>query len=268
MTEHVIRTDPADGVAVLMFTRPEVRNALNRQSWNELTQLATEVAHDRRVRAVVLTGGDSFFSAGGDISGMGKPEGGALAVSERLSHAHAAWRALHEIPQPLIGAVEGYAIGAGWSLALACDIVTAGRSAYFQVSFLNRGFVPDGGFVGLMTHAFGRMATMDLLLSGRRVTAEKAASLGMITRVVEPGQAVAAVIEQAREIAAMPSDAVRLTKQMMRKAGPSITDVLEAEVTPWTLGWHSPDAIEGRQAFLEKRPPKYNAYLEVEEVEV
>lgn len=267
MTDHVIRTDPADGVAVLTLSRPEVRNALNQQSWDELTQLATEIGHDRRVRAVVLTGGDSFFSAGGDISGMGRPDGGALAVAERLGHAHAAWRALHELPQPLIGAVEGYAIGAGWSLALACDLVTAGRTAFFQVPFLNRGFVPDGGFVGLMTHTFGRMATMELLLSGRRVTADSAAALGMITQVVEPGQAVAAALEAATEIAALPSDAVRLTKQMVRQAGPSITETLEAEVTPWTLGWHSPDAIEGRQAFLEKRPPHYNSYLDREEVQ-
>lgn len=132
MNAHVRRTDPAGGVAMLTIDRPEVRNALARQSWISLRQAAEEVAADPRVRAVVLTGGECWFSAGGDIKAMTSSGTNVLAPVERLSVAHQAVRSLHALPQPLIAAVEGYAVGAGWSLALSCDLVTAARTAFFQ----------------------------------------------------------------------------------------------------------------------------------------
>lgn len=258
MTAHVQRTDPADGVAVLTVTRPEVRNALARQSWIEFRHAAEDIAADPRVRAVVLTGGDSCFSAGGDIRAMTSSGTGVLAPVERLSVAHLAIRSLHALPQPLIAAVEGYAVGAGWSLALTSDLVIVARNVFFQASFLDRALVADCGLAGIMARQVGRVKTMDLLLTRRRVTAEEAARLNLVSRVVEPGQAVATAVSQATEIAALPSDAVRLTKQLVRSAAGAVDELLEAEVASWALAWCSPDATEARQAFLEKRSPRFN----------
>ena len=265
MTAHVTRTDPADGVAVLTITRPDVRNALARQSWIDLRQAADDIADDSRVRAVVLTGGESCFSAGGDIKTMTSSGTGPLAPVERLRLAHQAVRSLHTLPQPLIAAVEGYAIGAGWSLALACDLVTAARDVFFQASFLDRALVADCGLAGLMVRQVGRVRTMDLLLTRRRVAVEEAMGLNLISRVVEPGEAVATAVSQATDIAALPADAVRLTKRLVRSSVGPIDEVLEAETANWALAWCSPDAGEARQAFLEKRSPRFNLDLVTEQ---
>jgi 2-(1,2-epoxy-1,2-dihydrophenyl)acetyl-CoA isomerase len=264
VTAHVLRTDPADGVAVLTITRPEVRNALGRQSWIEIRQAADEIAADPQVRAVVLTGGETCFSAGGDIKGMTSGRTGVLAPLDRLALAHQAVRSLDTLPQPLIAAVEGYAIGAGWSIALTCDLVTAGRNVFFQASFLDRALVADCGLVGHLVGQIGRVKTMDLLLTRRRVTVEEAVALNMVSRVVEPGEAVAAAVSQAAEIAALPADAVQLTKRLVRSAARSLDEVLEAETASWALAWCSPDAVEARQAFLEKRSPRFNLDLVTE----
>jgi 2-(1,2-epoxy-1,2-dihydrophenyl)acetyl-CoA isomerase len=258
VTAHVQRTDPADGVAMLTITRPEVRNALARQSWIELRQAAEDIAADPRVRAVVLTGGESCFSAGGDIKAMTSSGTGVLAPVERIRLGHLAVRSLHALPQPLIAAIEGYAVGAGWSLALACDLVTVARNVFFQASFLDRALVADCGLAGIMARQVGRVKTMDLLLTRRRVAAAEAAQLNLVSRVVEPGQAVATAVSQATDIAALPSAAVRLTKQLVRSAAGPIDELLQAEVASWALAWCSPDAAEARQAFLEKRSPRFN----------
>jgi 2-(1,2-epoxy-1,2-dihydrophenyl)acetyl-CoA isomerase len=265
VSAHVQRADPADGVAVLTITRPDVRNALAQQSWIELRQAAEDIAADPRVRAVVLTGGETCFSAGGDIKAMTPGGTGVLAPVERLSIAHLAVRSLHALPQPLIAAVEGYAVGAGWSLALTCDLVTAARNVFFQASFLDRALVADCGLAGIMARQVGRVVTMDLLLTRRRVATQEAAQLSLVSRVVEPGQAVATAVSQATEIAALPSDAVRLTKQLVRSAAGSIDELLEAEVASWALAWCSPDAAEARQAFLERRSPRFNLNLATEQ---
>lgn len=258
MSAHVQRADPADGVVMLTITRPEVRNALAQQSWIELRRAAEHMAADPRVRAVVLTGGESCFSAGGDIRAMTSNRTGVLAPVKRIRLAHLAIRSLHALPQPLVAAIEGYAVGAGWSLALACDLVTAARNAFFQASFLDRALVADCGLAAIMARHVGRVKTMDLLLTRRRVAAEEAAQLNLVSRVVEPGQAVATAVSQATDIAALPGDAVRLTKQLVRSAAGSIDELLEAEVASWALAWCSPDANEARQAFLEKRSPRFN----------
>jgi enoyl-CoA hydratase/carnithine racemase len=258
VSAHVQRADPADGVAMLTITRPELRNALARQSWIELRRAADDIAADPRVRAVVLTGGESCFSAGGDIKSMTSNGTGVLAPVERLHLAHLAVRSLHALPQPLVAAVEGYAVGAGWSLALACDLVTAARNVFFQASFLDRALVADCGLAGIMARQIGRVKTMDLLLTRRRVAAGEAAQLNLVSRIAEPGQAVATAVSQATEIAALPSDAVRLTKQLVRSSAGSIAELLEAEVASWALAWCSPDATEARQAFVEKRTPRFN----------
>jgi 2-(1,2-epoxy-1,2-dihydrophenyl)acetyl-CoA isomerase len=259
MSEHILRSSPADGVAVLEINRAGARNAFAEQTWVELHDHLRELAHAPDVRAVVLTGAGTSFSAGGDLKTMGRVGTGVFAPAHRLLIAQEALRALHRMPQPTLAAVEGYAIGVGWGVVLACDLVTAARDAFFQAPFLRRAAVPDGGFAALVAARVGRVRTMDLLLDGGRLPADEALAMGLVSRVVEPGQARANGVAQAVRIAALPAAAVRLTKQLVRGRETWLDEALVAEATAAALAGHSPDAAEGVRAFLERRAPAFNA---------
>ncbi|ADP80913.1 Enoyl-CoA hydratase/isomerase [Pseudofrankia inefficax] len=259
MGEHIVRTSPADGVAVLEINRPGARNAFTEQTWVELRDRLHELASDPGVRAVVVTGAGTSFSAGGDIKTMGRVGAGVFAPAHRLLIAQETLRTLHRLPQPTLAAVEGYAIGAGWAVVLACDLVTVARDAFFQAPFLRRAAVPDGGFAALVAARVGRVRTMDLLLDGERLPADDALALGLASRVVDPGHARESGVAQATRIATLPADAVRLTKQLVRGREAWLDDALVAEAAAAALAGHSPDSAEGVRAFLERRPPVFNA---------
>jgi hypothetical protein len=243
MNAHMQRTNPADGVTVLTITRPEVRNALARQSWIELRQAAEDIAADPRVRAVVLTGGQSCFSAGGDIKVMTLSRKGVLAPAERLSVARLAVRSLHALPQPLIAAVEGYTVGAGWSPALTYDLVSVARNVFFQASSLDRALVADGGLASLMARQLGRVKAMDLLTrqAGRRRGGCAAQPREPRGRTGPGGRDGGEPGNRDRRTAARRGAAHQAARPLGRG---SLDDLLEAEVASWALAWCSPGAAE------------------------
>ncbi|WNV76639.1 enoyl-CoA hydratase/isomerase family protein [Geodermatophilus sp. DSM 44513] len=247
-----------DGVAVVTIDRPQARNALDWDAWESLGRLVAELDRDD-VRAVVLTGGDRWFSAGGDVTSMGSRQGsGVTGPAARVRLAHRVVRALTGCRAPVVAAVEGFAIGAAWGLVLACDLVVASREAFFLAPFAQRALVADAGLAWSLSRHVGHQRAAELLLVGARLPAVRAQELGLVNRVVEPGEAGEQALELARGLAAGPADAVQLTKALLCRAPQlSLDSFLDEEHVHVALNGHSPDVAEGRQTFLDKRPPRF-----------
>jgi 2-(1,2-epoxy-1,2-dihydrophenyl)acetyl-CoA isomerase len=247
-----------DGVAVVTLDRPQVRNALDREAWESLGRLLVELDRDD-VRAVVLTGGNRWFSAGGDVSSMGSYQGdGVTAPAARVRLAQRVVRALVDCRAPVIASVEGFAIGAAWGLVLSCDLVVASREAFFAAPFAQRALVADAGLAWSLSRHVGHQRAAELLLLGQRLPAVAAHEQGLVSVLVEPGEAEQHSLALARRIAEGPADAIRLIKSLLCRAPAlSLDAFLDEEYVHVALNGHSPDVAEGRQAFLDKRPPRF-----------
>lgn len=264
MEQPVVRLDRAEpGVVTITLERPEVRNAVGWQSWRELGAALDEVGADTRCRAVVLSGSGGSFCAGGDLGSSPSHGVGLGAPAARLSLGQRVLRDLLRLPVPVLAAVEGPAVGVGWSLALACDLVVVSREAVFGAPFVLRGLVPDGGAAWFLTRFLGRHRAARLLLTGERVSAPEAADLGLGTQLTDPGEALAAAMGTATTLARGAPEALRLTKGLIRSAEDlSLDRYLEVEWLSATLDITGPDPAEGRTSFVEKREPDFSRLRE------
>ncbi|OBK82115.1 enoyl-CoA hydratase/isomerase family protein [Mycobacterium sp. 1164985.4] len=205
-------------VALLLLNRPTQRNALRYESWTELSEQLSAVTADSDVRGVVLAGAGGFFCAGGDLK-TGPAQGtGPLAPAGRVEHAQRVMEQLKAVPVPTVAAVEGAAVGLGWSLALACDLVVAASDAFFSAPFVARAVVPDGGLAWRLTKQVGKHRAASLLLRGHRMTASDAQQAGLVTDVAEPGSAVDHAIAVAVQLAESDAGAVEMTKRLIHSA--------------------------------------------------
>jgi enoyl-CoA hydratase/carnithine racemase len=204
---------PADGVVTLVMTRPAVRNALTTAMCRELPRVLRQLAGDANVRAVVLTGAGGAFSAGADLDDLDRLPGGADEHAALLLEAFDAVRTIRGMPQPVIAAIEGPAVGGGLGLALACDIRLASADARFGAPFIHMGLIPDYGLTATLPRLAGAAAALELLLSGRYVDAAEALELGLATRVVD--DPVRAAVELGAAFASGPPQAAALTKRLV-----------------------------------------------------
>jgi enoyl-CoA hydratase/carnithine racemase len=228
----------ADGVCLLVLDRPGCLNALDPQILNCLLRELESIAVDPGVRAVVLTGAGGAFSSGADlnlIEGLTEmPEGETMRfLAEVMRVSSLLW----SLPQPTIAAVEGAAVGAGMSLALACDVRIASPRAVLFASFIRMGLLPDCGASWLLPRLIGEGAALELLLAGRPVDAEQALRTGLVSRVCEdPGQSA---LELAATFARRPATAVAATKRLVRQvAGGSLADAIETEAAAQAAAFH------------------------------
>jgi enoyl-CoA hydratase/carnithine racemase len=212
----VLRQD-SDGIAVITLNRPRQRNALRYESWTELSRIL-DLAVGEGVRGVVIAGADGFFSAGGDLKSGPAHGAGPLGPAGRVEHAQRVMEQLKAVPVPTIAAVEGAAVGLGWSLALSCDLVVAASDSFFSAPFVARAVVPDGGLAWRLTQQLGRHRAATLLLRGTRLTAVDAAQAGLVTDIVEPGSAIARAEQIAVELADADAGAVEMTKRLINAA--------------------------------------------------
>jgi enoyl-CoA hydratase/carnithine racemase len=250
----LVETSLENHVALLRLTRPEVRNALSPEMMEEIASELERLDADPEARCVVIAGSDEVFAAGADIKAMSE-----RSFSEALHHPAASfWKRLAAVKTPMIAAVSGWALGGGCELALACDMIVASDSAQFGQPEITLGIIPGGGGTQRLARVLGKQRAMDLVLTGRRITAQEAHAVGLVNEVAPKGRWLEAAMEMARRVAERPPIAARLAKQAVLTADEaSLSAGLDAERRLYELAMATEDRIEGMQAFLEKRPPRF-----------
>jgi enoyl-CoA hydratase/carnithine racemase len=204
-----------DGVYTVELNRPAQRNALIWESWEGLGHALHTAVRDPKAKAVVLAGSGPFFCSGGDRKTPPRHGNRALAPAARLELAHRILLEISNAPLVVIAAIEGGAIGLGWGLALACDLIVAADDAEFSAPFVSLGLVPDGGTAWHLVRRLGRNRAMQILLSGRKVSAPEAHQLGLVTSICAAGSALSSSHELAGQVAGLDSSAVEFTKRMV-----------------------------------------------------
>jgi 2-(1,2-epoxy-1,2-dihydrophenyl)acetyl-CoA isomerase len=247
-------------VATLTLARPEVKNALGPVEWRALDTLARRAGDDPDVRAVVVTGAGGTFSAGGDLKTM--PE--RLALPRHVRRAQLLGDAqvvltLRRLQKPVIAMIDGAAVGAGLSLALACDVRIAASTARLGAAFHKVGLTGDFGLLWLLARAVGPTRAMDLLLTAELVDGTRAEAIGLITRAVDPARLVEETYAYAARIAAGPPIATALTKRGLHLAlERELAELIAWEADAQATCSRTDDAREGVSAFLERRPPRFS----------
>lgn len=256
MTFETIRLDiGADAVATLTLNRPDSLNALSATMVDEM-RAAVESLPALDARALLLTGAGRGFSSGADLaSDGGLPEDVGATLEMRFNPLV---EALFACPLPIVAAVNGPCAGAGCSLALAADIVVAGRSAYFLQAFVNIGLIPDAGATWLLPRLAGRARAMEMMMLGERIPAAQAAEWGMISRVVDDEALLDEAGALAARLAQGPTRAYGLLRQLARQAEQlSLSEALWAErIAQREAGW-TDDFKSAVFAFLQKQPPTF-----------
>ena len=257
MKYATILHEAADGVVTITLNRPEVHNAMNEQMRQELTRCFGDLATSDAARVVVVTGaGERAFSAGADIREFVEPQ---VPVRFRESRKRVDFRqAMDRCPQPIIGAIRGYALGGGLELALACDIRIAGEDAQLGLTEVNLAIIPGGGGTQRLTRLVGRGRALEMILTGARIDAREAWRIGLVERVVPAADVLAAARELARTLAEKAPVALRYAKEAVVKGLElPLADGLRLENDLATLLRTTEDRVEGAKAFLEKRKPRF-----------
>lgn len=265
------------GVAVITLNQPERLNGTTQAMKRDLVETLLQAQMDNRVRVVVVTGSGRAFCAGDDITGR-PPSGAGEQLVPDIPPGHresmSTYNGLRAISQPLnaalrnldklsIAAINGIAIQTGLSLALACDFRIASSEARLGSATLRFGFLPDEGGHYLLAQTIGIPKTMDFLMRKRIVGAVEALELGLVHEVVPPDELMARTMALARELAEGPQVAMRLLKRSIYNcAEMSFAGALDDIATKTAISDHHADAREGYASFREKRPPKFNAWLE------
>jgi len=253
---ETILLDRRDRVAVITINRPEKRNALNIQTRAEGAAALDELRADDSVRVVIFTGaGDKAFIAGADIAEFAE----RTAISQReIMLERGLFNAVDTFPKPIIAMVNGYCLGGGCEVALACDIRVASEKASFGQPEINLGIIPGGGGTQRLTRLVGEGKAMEMILTGEIIDAHTAFSLGLVNHVVPADQLEAKTMEIANRIADKSPIALRLAKEAIRLASRSNLDEgLRREVDLFALCFSSEDKDEGVKAFLEKRKAEF-----------
>jgi enoyl-CoA hydratase/carnithine racemase len=253
-----VRTPPpgAAGIAEITLDRPEAMNALSSAMTARLAAVCAELAADRGVRAIVLGAAGRAFCVGADLK-----ERAAMSDADLMAQRpvfRAAFGAVLGLPQPVIAAVHGYALGGGCELALSCDLIVADETAEFGLPETTVGLIPGSGGTQLALRRLGPGRAADLVLTGRRIGAAEAAALGLADRLVPAGTAGQHAHELAGRIAANSPVAVLNAKRALRSgAGLPLAAGLEVEDSAWRATAFSADRKEGIAAFVEKRAPQW-----------
>ncbi len=243
-------------VAIITINRPEKRNALNIQTRREGIRVLDELRADEEIRVVVITGaGEKAFIAGADIAEFA----GRTSITQReVMLEHSLFNAIDTFPKPVIAMINGYCLGGGCELALACDIRIASETASFGQPEINLGIIPGGGGTQRLTRLVGEGKAMELILSGEIVDAKTALAIGLVNHVVPSDQLEAKTTEIANRIAEKSPIALGLAKEAVKIASRSNLDEgLRREVDLFALCFATEDKDEGVKAFLEKRKPVF-----------
>jgi 2-(1,2-epoxy-1,2-dihydrophenyl)acetyl-CoA isomerase len=246
-----------DGVATVTLNRPDALNALTVQMKRELLAVFRRLERDPSVGAVILTGAGRAFCAGQDLRERQEPDADPLGVELRERY-NPIIRAMRTLPQPIVGAINGVAAGAGASLAFACDLRIAADGASFALAFARVGLVPDSGATWFLPRLVGAARAAEIALLGDPVSAADALRIGIVSRVVAADALAAEVHAIAARLAAAAPRAVALTKRALDTTWDrTLDEALDYEAQLQDLAGRTADHREGMAAFLEKRPPRF-----------
>jgi enoyl-CoA hydratase len=244
-------------VGVLTLNRPEALNALNHPLMDQLEEALDRFEGDASIRVIVIAGSERAFAAGADISEMQGKTSAQMRADKHLSR----WDKISIFPKPTIAAISGYALGGGCELALACDLRVASETAVFGQPEISIGVIPGAGGTVRLARLLGRALALEMILAGRKLSAQKALSLGLVNRVVPVELFLDEAMNLAREIAAKPPLAVLAAKKSVLSAlspdDSSYPSALKFERELFYSLFDTEDQKEGMRAFIEKRKPHF-----------
>ena len=255
MSDDVVLVERDGEIAVVLLNRPKQLNALSDEVMNTLVERLEELDHDEAIRCIVLGGGERAFAAGADIAQLAESSPIEMYAQRRVDQ----WDRIRALRTPLVAAVSGFCLGGGCELAMACDVVVASETAQFGQPETGLGLIPGAGGTQRLTRAVGKAVAMDVILSGRFLSADEALRAGLVARVVAKEAWLEEAKRVARDIASKGPVANRLAKEAVDRAfeGP-LTLGVEYERRLLYLALASEDAKEGLTAFLEKRKPGFS----------
>lgn len=244
---------------VLTISNPEHRNALGPEIYAAGVEALNVAGASPEVRSVVITGEGSHFCAGGNLQRLlANRQQPPEVQAQSIEGLHNWIETIRTFPKPVIAAVEGACAGAGFSLALACDLIVAAQDSVFVMAYSNVGLSPDGGATWSLVRALPRATAMQLLLGGERTDAARLHSLGVVTRVSEPGHALDDALTLGERLNARAPNALASIKELANEADAApLHTQLAAERDHFVRNLHHANAGEGIAAFLDKRPARY-----------
>lgn len=244
---------------VLTLSNPEHRNALGPEMYAAGIEALNAAESNPDVRAVVLTGEGEVFCAGGNLQRLQANRQRPPAVqAQSIEQLHTWVEAIRAFPKPVIAAVEGPAAGAGFSLALACDLIVAARNAVFVMAYSSVALSPDGGGSWSLARALPRQLASELLMGGERIGAQRLQALGVVNRLCDAGQALALALQWAERLAARAPNALASIKELINDAGThDLHQQLAAERDHFVRNLHHANAGIGIEAFLARQTPRY-----------
>lgn len=251
-----VRVEREGALALVTLARPERLNALTPEMMEQLADATAALQQDRGVRAVLLRGEGRAFCSGADVGTMKGLD--VLSGRQRIQRAHRVIAGLANMDKPVIAAVRGAAVGVGWSLALACDLILASENASFSLVFKKIGLAPDGAAAYFLSQYIGVLRARELMMTARMVPAAEARELGMVNEVLADDALDARALALAHELAESATFALAMGKRLFRGAmQPSLDAFLELEAHVQNVVLQSADRQEGVAAFLEKRKPRF-----------
>lgn len=258
MTDKIL-VERKDGVTTLRLNDPKAMNAMTADMAGNLRDLL--ISESKTARVIMLAGSERAFSAGANLNAAMPEDTTGFDVGATLEKEYnPLMLTIRDLEVPVISAVRGAAAGVGASIALACDIIVAGKSAYFLEAFARIGLIPDGGATWLLTKAVGRVRAMEMMLLAEKIPAEQALDWGLITRVADDDAVEAAAFEIAARLAQGPSQSYSLIRKAAWSAADSdFASALSTERKLQKEAGDSRDFAEGLAAFKEKRAPRFHS---------
>ena len=253
--DYIIVTEQHEpNIALIRLNRPKELNALNLELMQELRDTLQQLDRNEQVRAIIITGNEQAFAAGADIKKMADKSAIDMLMIDQFS----TWDQIRKTKKPIIAAVSGFALGGGCELAMICDMIIASETAKFGQPEIKIGVMPGAGGTQRLTRAIGKARAMELVLTGRFISAEEALAFRLINKVVPVEMYLFEAVQLAKEIAQMSPVAVQLAKEAVNRSFETHLDEgLNFERKNFYLAFASEDQKEGMRAFIEKRKAEY-----------